>query len=64
MKLMQIDNSVQGSILTIIISIIGLNEIDIISKIVFMSASSITCVITTMYTYKKMKNIKNEKINK
>lgn len=64
MKSMQIDNSIQGTILTIIISVVGLTEIDIISKVVFMAASSITCVVTTMYTYKKMKNIDNEKTNK
>ena len=60
---MQLDNSVQGSILTIIISIIGLTEIDAMSKIVFMAASSITCIFTSVYTYKKMKNLNNEKNN-
>jgi hypothetical protein len=55
---MNLDHSFFGSFATVLISIVGLNEIDIISKIVFMGASSVTCIFTCLYTYKKMKNLK------
>lgn len=55
---MNLDNSIFGTITTVLISVIGLNEIDLISKIVFMGASSITCLFTCIYTYKKIKNLK------
>jgi hypothetical protein len=58
---MNLDNSVFGTITTVLISVIGLNEIDLISKIVFMGASSITCLFTCIYTYKKIKNLKKWK---
>ena len=56
--LMNLDNSFFGSFATVIISVVGLNEIDIISKIVFMGASTVTCLFTCLYTYKKIKNLK------
>ena len=52
------DNSFFGTITTVLISVIGLNEIDLISKIVFMGASTLTCLFTCVYTYKKIKNLK------
>jgi hypothetical protein len=55
---MNLDNSVFGTITTVLISVIGLNEIDLISKIVFMGASTLTCLFTCVYTYKKIKNLK------
>ena len=55
---MNLDNSFFGSFATVLISIVGLNEIDLISKIVFMGASTVTCLFTCLYTYKKMKNLK------
>ena len=55
---MNLDNSIFGTVATILISIIGLNEIDLISKIVFMGASTLTCLFTCVYTYKKIKNLK------
>jgi hypothetical protein len=55
---MNLDNSVFGTIATVLISVIGLNEIDLISKIVFMGASTLTCLFTCVYTYKKIKNLK------
>jgi len=55
---MNLDNSIFGSIATVLISIVGLTEIDLISKIVFMGASTVTCLFTCLYTYKKMKNLK------
>jgi hypothetical protein len=58
MKTMNLDNSIFGSIATVLISIVGLTEIDLISKIVFMGASTVTCLFTCLYTYKKMKNLK------
>jgi hypothetical protein len=57
-QLMNLDNSISGSILTVVISIVGLTEIDLISKIVFMGASTLTCLFTCVYTYKKIKNLK------
>lgn len=57
-QLMNFDNSFYGSFATVLISIVGLNEIDLISKIVFMGASTVTCAFTCLYTYKKMKNLK------
>ncbi len=58
---MNLDNSVFGTITTVLISVIGLNEIDLISKIVFMGASTLTCLFTCVYTYKKIKNLKKWK---
>ena len=55
---MNFNNSVFGTITTVLISVIGLNEIDLISKIVFMGASTLTCLFTCVYTYKKIKNLK------
>jgi len=55
---MNYDHSVFGTITTVLISVIGLNEIDLISKIVFMGASTLTCLFTCVYTYKKIKNLK------
>jgi hypothetical protein len=57
-QLMNFDNSFYGSFATVLISVVGLNEIDLISKIVFMGASTLTCLFTCVYTYKKMKNLK------
>jgi hypothetical protein len=57
-QLMNLDHSFYGSFATVLISVVGLNEIDIISKIVFMGASTVTCAFTCLYTYKKMKNLK------
>jgi hypothetical protein len=58
---MNLDNSIFGTITTVLISVIGLNEIDLISKIVFMGASTLTCLFTCVYTYKKIKNLKKWK---
>jgi hypothetical protein len=58
------NSSINGTLLTIALSAIGLNEIDIMSKIVFMLGSSTTAIFTCLYTYKKIKNLKNEKIDK
>ena len=57
-QLMNLDNSFYGSFATVLISVVGLNEIDLISKIVFMGASTLTCLFTCVYTYKKIKNLK------
>jgi hypothetical protein len=58
-----LDDSFVGTFITIVISAVGLNEIDLISKIFFLAASTISCLVTTIYTLKKIKNLKNEKIN-
>jgi hypothetical protein len=55
---MNLDHSFYGSFATVLISVVGLNEIDLISKIVFMGASTVTCLLTCLYTYKKIKNLK------
>lgn len=55
---MNFKNSFFGSFATVLISIVGLNEIDLISKIVFLGASTVTCAMTFIYTYKKIKNLK------
>ena len=55
---MNLENSIFGTVATVLISVIGLNEIDLISKIVFMGASTLTCLFTCVYTYKKIKNLK------
>ena len=55
---MNLDHSFYGSFATVLISVVGLNEIDLISKIVFMGASTLTCLFTCVYTYKKIKNLK------
>jgi hypothetical protein len=60
MKVMQYqsDNSINGTILTIVISAIGLTELDVMSKIVFMVASTTTAIFTCIHTYNKIKNQK------
>lgn len=54
------NNSIIGTIATIILGAYGVLDVDIISKIVFMTASVTTCTFTSIYTYHKIKKLKNE----
>lgn len=54
------NNSVIGTLATIVLGAYGVLDVDLISKIVFMTASVTTCTFTSIYTYHKIKKIKHE----
>lgn len=56
---LQLHNSFGGTILTIMLGAIGIQEVDMISKAVFTLATITTCSITTIYTYHKIQKLKN-----
>ena len=55
------DDSHRGTLATIILSIFGYMDINAASQLVFMLATLTTGTLTSIYTYKKIKNINNEK---
>jgi len=55
------DDSHRGTLATIILSIFGYLDINAASQLVFMVATLTTGTLTSIYTYKKIKNINNEK---
>lgn len=55
------DDSHKGTIATFILSIFGYMDINAASQLVFMIATLTTGTLTSIYTYKKIKNINNEK---
>lgn len=59
----QTDNTISGTILTIFFSFISVQQIDIMAKIVAISATIVSVGLTSVHTYYKIKNLKNEKNN-
>jgi hypothetical protein len=57
------DNSVKGTIITVIFGGYTLLDIDFISKAVFIMATITTSVFTSIYTYHKIKKLKNEDLS-
>ena len=57
----QMDSTINSTFITITLSIIGLQDIDTMAKIIFMGASTISCATTCIIGYYKIKNLKNEK---
>ena len=55
------DESHKGTLATILFSAIGSLSISEFSQIVFTIATFTTGTLTSIYTYKKIKNINNEK---
>jgi len=54
------NNSVIGTLATIVLGAYGVLDVDLISKMVFIIASATTCTFTSIYTYHKIKKLKNE----
>jgi len=57
------DNSISGTILTIFFSLISIQDIDAISKIVATMGTAIAAGTTCYYTIKKIQKLKDEKDN-
>lgn len=57
----QSDTTISGTILTIFFSIISVQEIDVVAKIVAIVATCISVGLTSIHTYYKIKKLKNEK---
>lgn len=55
------DTTISGTILTIFFSIISIQEIDIVAKVVAIAATCISVGLTSIHTYYKIKKLKNEK---
>lgn len=55
------DNSHRGTIATMILAFFGWIDVNAASQIVFMVATLTTGTLTSIYTYKKIKNLNNEK---
>jgi len=64
MNHIQIDNSHRGTLATIILSIFGYIDINAASQVVFMLATLTTGTLTSIYTYKKIKKLNDEKDTK
>ena len=56
----QTDPAVVSTICTVLLSAIGLQEIDELTKIIFASASTVSCIVTISLNYLKYKKFKNE----
>lgn len=61
MNSIQFDNSHRGTLATIILSIFGYIDINAASQVVFMLATLTTGTLTSIYTYKKIKKLNDEK---
>jgi hypothetical protein len=59
----QTDSTISGTILTIFFSFVSVQEIDIMAKIVAISATIVSVGFTSVHSYYKIKNLKNEKNN-
>jgi hypothetical protein len=59
--MIQLDNSHKGTFVTIILASFGWLDVNLISQIVFMSATIVTATLTSIYTIKKIKKLNNEK---
>lgn len=55
------DESHKGTLATIIFSFLGWLDINAASQVIFMIATLTTGTLTSIYTYKKIKNLENEK---
>lgn len=55
------DNSHRGTIATMLLAFFGWIDVNAASQIVFMVATLTTGTLTSIYTYKKIKNLNNEK---
>jgi hypothetical protein len=60
----QTDPAVVSTICTVLLSAIGLQEIDELTKIIFASASTVSCIVTISLNYLKYKKLKDEKNTK
>ena len=63
MKQMQIqtDSTFSGTILTIFFSLISVQEIDLMAKVVAIGATLVSVGFTSVHSYYKIKKLKNEK---
>ena len=58
---LQVDHSHRGTIATIILAFFGWVDVNAASQIIFMIATLTTGTLTSIYTYKKIKQLNNEK---
>lgn len=58
------DGSHKGTLATIIFSFLGWLDINSASQVIFMLATITTGTLTSLYTYKKIKHLDNEKTTK
>lgn len=58
---LQMDNSHRGTLATMILAFFGWIDVNAASQVVFMIATLTTGTLTSIYTYKKIKNLNNEK---
>ena len=61
MQNIQFDESHKGTLATLLFSFLGWLDINAASQVVFMVATLTTGTLTSIYTYKKIKNLNNEK---
>ena len=55
------DESHKGTLATIVLSVLGWLDVSTASQFVFMMATLTTGTLTSIYTYKKIKKLDNEK---
>lgn len=55
------DESHKGTLATIVFSVLGWLDVSTASQFVFMLATLTTGTLTSIYTYKKIKKLDNEK---
>ena len=55
------DEAHKGTLATIILSVLGWLDVSVASQFVFMMATLTTGTLTSIYTYKKIKKLDNEK---
>ena len=58
------DNSITGTILTIFFSLISVQDIDAISKIIATGGTAISAISTAVYFFYKTKKLKDEQNSK
>lgn len=57
----QFDEAHKGTLATIVLSVLGWLDVSVASQFVFMMATLTTGTLTSIYTYKKIKKLDNEK---
>lgn len=58
---LQMDNSHRGTLATMLFAFLGWIDVNAASQVVFMLATLTTGTLTSIYTYKKIKKLNNEK---
>lgn len=56
----QLDNTYFGTIVTLVSGIASLTNVEIEAKFIFMTTSIISCTMSAIYTYHKIKKIRSD----